>query len=71
MPNYMACEYYYAIEGVRSREYIAQLTIADYPNSKKQSRDKIYKELHNKAYPGQSMGQKVSEDEILRMLGNG
>jgi hypothetical protein len=50
MPYCEALEYFMAIDTLEAQETLLSLTIASSPNSKKNDREKLHKELNKKAY---------------------
>lgn len=68
MPYHEALEYYMAIDTIEAQETLLKLTVADYPNGKKDQRQKVYKEIHKKAY--QHMPKKeITTADLASKLG--
>ena len=70
MPYNRVLKYYKAIGQLEAQELLSQLTIADYPNCKKDYRNKVHKELFKKAYPNAEK-KILTTEELVRKLGHG
>jgi hypothetical protein len=53
---------------IEAQEQLKQIQIADWPNMKKSSREKIHRDLHKKAFPTK-MKKSISVDDFKRILG--
>lgn len=59
-----------AITIIEAQEQLKQMTVADWPNMKKQSRNKLHKELFSKAYPSEFRKKNyVTPEQLQKVLG--
>jgi len=59
-----------AITVIEAQEQLKQMSVADWPNMKKNSREKIHKELFQKAYPkDQSKKNFITPQQLQKILG--
>jgi len=59
-----AYKYFHAIDKIEAQELLLKLTVSDYPNMKKESREKIHKSFYNKAFPS----KQISINELEGLL---
>lgn len=59
-----------AITVIEAQEQLKQMSIADWPNMKKQQRSKIHKELFKQAYPSEIRKKNyITPEDLGKVLG--
>jgi len=55
---------------IEAQEQLKSFNVADWPNMKKQQRQKLHKELHRQAYPNSfSKKNLITAQDLQKMLG--
>jgi len=62
--------YLSAIERIEAQEALLQMNISDYPNMKNTDRNKLFKDIRNKAFPVTEQ-RPVTTEQMERMLNHG
>ena len=70
MPVNIALEYYLAINTLEAQEMLLKLTVADYPNSSKDHRSKLHKQMYAIGYPADAK-KTTSVDQFQEMIRQG
>jgi len=59
-----------AITVIEAQEQLKQMSVADWPNMKKQQRSKVHKELFSKAYPSEVRKKNyITPEQLQKVLG--
>lgn len=72
MSNDVALEYYEAITVIDAQDRMVDMNMADYPNMKKESRKKFFRQMRKQAYPTSLYKPKEMDfDEFFKVMGHG
>lgn len=64
--------YWKAIDVIEAQEMLKALQVSDYPYLKKEGRKRLYKSMHNKAYPNENVNAKIlTTEQVDKFLGMG
>lgn len=63
-------DYWHAITIIEAQEQLKRLSVADWPNLKKQSREKQHRQLHKDAYPASfNEVKQINNADLAKILG--